>query len=85
MADMSETGDSALRRVWRARPGPQRKELAALTARVDELEEELRECRRHHLRVAELTDVLQELLLPLSRRDQDKVDELLERYSEQLG
>jgi hypothetical protein len=59
--------------------------VAELTARVATLEEEVRECRRQQLRLAELTDIVQELLLPLSQRDQDKVDELLERYSAQLG
>ena len=56
-----------------------------LTARVAALEDEVRECRRQQLRLAELTDVVQELLLPLSQRDQAKVDELLERYTAQLG
>jgi len=59
--------------------------LEELTARVAVLEDEVRECRRQQLRLAELTDVVQELLLPLSQRDQEKVDELLERYSAQLG
>ena len=59
--------------------------LEALTQRVEELEAELRECRQHQHRVAELTDVVQELLLPLAQRDQDRVDELLARYSRQLG
>jgi hypothetical protein len=59
--------------------------VARLEARLDALEEELRVLRSHQLRVAELTDVVQELLLPLSQRDQEKVDELLERYTSQLG
>lgn len=61
------------------------KELARFSARVRDLEAEIRECRQHQQRVAELTDVVQELLLPLSRRDQDKVDEILARYTDQLG
>lgn len=64
---------------------PVRRQVERLEARVDELEEELRELRSHQLRLAELTDVVQELLLPLSQRDQDKVDEILTRYSDQLG
>ena len=64
---------------------PARRAVERLEARVDELEEELRELRSHQLRLAELTDVVQELLLPLSQRDQGKVDEILTRYSEQLG
>jgi hypothetical protein len=61
------------------------RDVARLSARVRELEDEVRECRQHHQRLAELTDVVTELLLPLSRRDQDKVDEILTRYTEQLG
>ena len=72
-----------LRRVLRVLPV--RRAVERLEARVDELEEELRELRSHQLRLAELTDVVQELLLPLSQRDQDKVDEILTRYSDQLG
>ena len=64
---------------------PVRRAVERLEARVDELEEEVRECRGHQLRLAELTDVVQELLLPISQRDQDKVDEILDRYSDQLG
>jgi hypothetical protein len=47
--------------------------LAALEAAVAE---------RHHLdaRVAELTDVVAELLVPLHQRDDRRVDEILARY-----
>jgi hypothetical protein len=62
-----------------------RGEVARLSRQVAELEEDVRECRRHHLRVAELTDIVQELLVPLSQRDEAKVEELLARYTEQLG
>ena len=64
---------------------PEGPTLEELAARVAALEDEVRECRRQQLRLAELTDVVQELLLPLSQRDQDKVDELLTRYTAQLG
>ncbi len=56
-----------------------------LEKRVAALEEAVQENRALNVRLAELTDVVQELLLPLSQRDQAKVDELLERYSAQLG
>jgi hypothetical protein len=78
--NVERVGRALLARV----PAPGRT-VADLTARVASLEEEVRECRRQQLRLAELTDVVQELLLPLSQRDQAKVDELLERYSAQLG
>jgi hypothetical protein len=61
------------------------RDIARLSARLRELEDEVRECRQQQHRLAELTDVVTELLVPLSRRDQDKVDAILARYSEQLG
>ena len=54
--------------------------LAGLAERVRELEEEVQECRQVNLRLAELTDVMMELLVPLADRDPDRVEELLERY-----
>jgi len=60
-------------------------EVRRLADRVAELEDEMRECRKQQHRVAELTDVVQELLLPLSQRDDAKVAEILERYTDQLG
>ncbi len=74
-----------VRRALQARSAPRAQQIEELTARVASLEDEVRECRRQQLRLAELTDVVQELLLPLSQRDQAKVDELLERYTAQLG
>lgn len=55
-----------------------------LRARVAELEDEVQECRQLNLRLAELTDVVQELLLPVAARDEAKVAELVERYGKGL-
>ena len=55
-----------------------------LAARVASLEEEVRECRRQHLRLAELTDVVQELLVPIAQQDEEKVRRYLDRYSTAL-
>ena len=82
---MARLSAERVRRALHARTVPPSQALEELTARVASLEDEVRECRRQQLRLAELTDVVQELLLPLSQRDQAKVDELLERYSAQLG
>ena len=76
----------ALDAVARARSragGPnQRTEarLDRLSARIDELEAEVQECRRLNRRLAELTDVVEELLLPLEQRDGAAVQEHLDRY-----
>lgn len=59
-------------------------ELAALRGRVAELEESVQENRRLNRRIAELTDIVQELLLPAVDRDDDRLLELLDRYSEKL-
>ena len=60
-------------------------EIESLEARVTALEAEVQECRKLNLRLAEVVDVVQELLLPISQRDDDKVEELLERYRKSLG
>ena len=48
--------------------------------RLRRLEEEVQENRRLNRRLAELTDLVTELLVPLSRRDDAQVEEVLERY-----
>jgi hypothetical protein len=59
-------------------------DIAELRDRVQELEEEVRECRRLNRRVAELTDVVAELLLPAAQQDENGLRERLERYSSSL-
>lgn len=55
-----------------------------LERRVAELEAEVQECRNVNLRVAELTDLVTQLLVPLAAGDQDTVRELVERYHASL-
>ena len=66
--------DRARRLVARLRPH------TSAHARIDALERELDETRQLNRRVAELTDLVTELLVPLARRDEIEVDALLERY-----
>jgi hypothetical protein len=61
-----------------------RADIAELRQRVEELESEMQESRRLHRRLAELTDVVQELLLPVAERDEEKFREYLDRYSASL-
>jgi hypothetical protein len=56
-----------------------------LEARVAELEAEVQECRQVNLRLAELTDVVAELLLPVAQRDQARIDEVLQRFDAGVG
>jgi hypothetical protein len=55
-----------------------------LRARVSRLEKEVQECRALNLRLAELTDLVTELLLPVAQRDEARVNELVERYQRSL-
>ena len=77
------------RTLGRITPTRLRKALARddepdLRRRVRRLEDEMQEARRLNRRLAELTDIVEELLVPLAQRDEDKVNELLERYSSSL-
>ena len=72
------------RNLGRFRNGVQAEGIEALRERVAVLEDEVQECRQLNLRLAELTDVVQELLLPVAQRDEAKVAELMERYSKGL-
>jgi hypothetical protein len=55
--------------------------VAELEERVAVLEDEVQECRQLNLRLAELTDVVGELLLPVTQRDEARIVEVMERYS----
>jgi hypothetical protein len=88
MAGVSETpGPVPMSKQLAQRIGPVRLrvEVARLAQRVSDLEEEVREARRDQHRLAELTDIVTELLVPLSRRDDAAVDALLAKYTDQLG
>lgn len=52
--------------------------------RLTELEAEVQELRRLHVRVAELTDIVEELLVPLAQQDKEKLSSLLAEYNEKL-
>ncbi|MBB6629033.1 hypothetical protein H5V45_17030 [Nocardioides sp. KIGAM211] len=59
-------------------------QVAQLEQRVQDLEADLAELRRHHLRLGELADVVQELLVPLASRDEEVVQQAISRYHESL-
>lgn len=56
-----------------------------LEQRLSALEAEVQECRRLNLRLAELIDVVGELLVPIADRDEEGVAEALRRYRESVG
>jgi hypothetical protein len=57
-------------------------DLRDLRARVDRLEHEVQETRRLHQRLAELTDVVTEVLVPAADRQDDRIRAVLARYNE---
>jgi len=67
------TARTVARRVQAARG-------AGVRARLDALEAEVLENRRLNRRVAELTDLVTELMVPLARREDAEVEEILARY-----
>ena len=77
-------GKQAARTLGMVRAGLQADAVEALQKRVSVLEDEVQECRQLNLRLAELTDVVQELLLPVAARDEQRITEALEKYSRGL-
>ena len=67
-----------------ARRAVDRTPVGELVRRVEALESEIEELRQQNLRLAEIADVVQELLLPLSSRDQARVDAAIEKFSQGL-
>ncbi len=60
------------------------REVAQLRERVDELEVALQEAMRLNKRLAEITDVMAEVLLPADSRDDARIRALLEDYDRGL-
>lgn len=61
-----------------------RSPVGTLLDRVAALESEIDELRQQNLRLAEIADVVQELLVPLATRDQARVDAAIESFSKSL-
>jgi predicted nucleic acid-binding Zn-ribbon protein len=60
------------------------RELEDLRNRVDQLEQDIQEARQMNKRLAEITDVVAEVLLPAEQRDEERMRELLARYEQSL-
>jgi hypothetical protein len=58
--------------------------ITDLQGRVADLEGEIEELRQQNLRLAEIADLVQELLVPLASRDQAKVEAAIESFSKGL-
>ena len=71
------------KRGWGLRGGEG--DLAQLTERVRRLEEDLAESRQLNKRIAELADVVAEVLLPVDQRDDATIREQLAKYAPTLA
>ena len=60
------------------------KQLRALRRRVAALESEVLESRQLNKQVAEMIDVIAEVLLPAADRDEQRLHELLKKYDSNL-
>ena len=56
----------------------------SLRGRVQRLEEELEADRQLHRKIAELSDVVAELLIPIQDRDEQKVGQVLAQYRKSI-
>lgn len=85
MTDPTSDRRALVRKAARRLPAGMRRgpfaELRDLRRRVADLEEEAQEARRLNLRVAELVDVVEELLVPMAARDEKRTAEALEKFS----
>lgn len=70
--------ERAVERVARAVAG---RRLDDLQRRLETLEAEVQECRQLNIRLAEVTDLVEQLLLPMAARDEDKIAAAVEKYS----
>ena len=84
MADVTSGGergsfrDRAVERMLRAVAGHR---LDELQQRLEELEAEVQECRQLNIRLAEVTDLVEQLLLPMVAQDQEKIAAAVEKYT----
>jgi hypothetical protein len=60
------------------------REVTALRQRVEQLEHEVFESRRLNKQIAEMIDVVGEVLLPAEQRDEQRLHALLKRYESTL-
>lgn len=61
-----------------------RAQLATTRGRVAELESEMQEARRLNRRIAEVTDIVEEVLLPAANRDDERLRRALDKYADAL-
>ncbi len=70
--------DRAVDRMLRAVAGER---LDELQQRIEELSAEVQECRQLNIRLAEVTDLVEQLLLPMVAQDREKIAAAVEKYT----
>lgn len=60
------------------------RDIGRLERRIRQLEADVAELRRHNLRLAELLDVTQELLIPLASRDEARIQQAIDEFNRSL-
>lgn len=73
--------DRAVERLARAVAGDR---LDELQQRLEELSAEVQECRQLNIRLAEVTDLVEQLLLPMAARDEATIAAAVEKYTRTL-
>jgi hypothetical protein len=58
--------------------------VSDLVTRIEVLEAEVQENRNLNLRVAELVDLVQELLIPVASQDRERIEAALEKFQRSL-
>lgn len=81
MSEKQGLRERAVRRVVEAAGGDLVEEMRT---RIAALEAEVQENRQLNVRVAELVDLVQELLLPVASQDRAKIDAAVEKFSRSL-
>lgn len=78
---------AALRR-WAAKVAnvifPHRAQMERLRYRIGRFEDEVQELRRLNRRLAEIADIVQEVLVPAANRDDEHIRKLLDDYKDAL-
>ncbi len=73
--------DRAVERMARAVAGDR---LDELQQALEALHAEVQECRQLNIRLAEVTDLVEQLLLPMAARDDEKLAAAVEKYTRSL-
>jgi len=81
VADVRKTNAGMRRRLVDAVGGGM---VTELLARIEALEDEVQENRNLSLRVAELVDLVQELLVPVASQDRERIEAALEKFQRSL-